>query len=120
MSDTLAPTLKPLDVRVLDVLSDKGQRSDRVAQLLYGAPAWRCTACGKSDDFGRTGPARRPLVWEAKLPTRCWVTHGCHEGATSHPVLIASPEDVRTVREILRGLERIGKAEQRGGWWRRV
>lgn len=31
-----------------------------------------------------------------------------------------SPEDVRTVREVLRGLECVGRAEQRGGWWRRI
>lgn len=32
----------------------------------------------------------------------------------------ATPEQFCEVREILRGLERIGMASQRGGWWRRV
>jgi hypothetical protein len=126
----LAPGLQPLDRRILDALArDRGRRSDRVAQLVYGATAYRCDACGYTERVVSRRTVHKPLRWESGAPMRClrvvaYRTDGvpavwCIDGRR-RPVLVTTPEQRREVREVLRGLERIGRAYQAGGWWRRA
>jgi len=126
------PALLALDQRVLDALAvDRGRRGDRVAQLVHGAPGWRCTSCNREvlvED-------RLRRAWGKGEPIRCLV---CLDRAqrdaravggwlsfvdmprTLYPVLSTTPEQRREIREVLRGLERVDQAQQTGGWWRRV
>jgi len=123
---TLTPTLRPLDVKVRDALRrDVGRRAVRVAQLVHGAPAYRCDTCGDEERAGHA-PARDPLRWEARPPGRCWrrttpdgfEPRAYCESGRRRPVLRVTPEQVREIREVLRGLERVGQVRQAGGWWR--
>jgi hypothetical protein len=117
---SLTPRLTPFDESVLIVLPTvRGLRAERVADLVLGAPCHRCASCGRITPVGGIS-ARRRRTWETpRWMTSCatWAG-GC--GGTEHPVLIATPEQRREVREVLRGLERIGAAYQAGGWWRRA
>lgn len=123
---TLAPTLATLDERVLASLARGiGRRPRRVAELVHGCPAWRCDTCGDEERAGNGTPAKDPARWEARPPGRCWrlVTLEPRvfcEAGVRRPVLYVTPEQAREVREILRGLERVGRARQAGGWWRRA
>lgn len=119
----LAPRLRPLDERVLGALTAwLGQRADRVTQLVHGVPAWRCDTCGHQESVGHH-PPRDPIAWEANRPRRCLHVHStaawCDTGRML-PVLVVTKGQVAEVREVLRGLERVGLAYQAGGWWRRV
>ena len=115
----LAPKLTRLDERVLAALDpDRGCRESAVAKALYGRPAYRCEDCDKVTRVGGIAPGARPN-WEQRHPLRCpeWAD-GC--GGTERPVLLVIDDDARQVHEVLRGLERVGLASCRGGWWRRV
>lgn len=115
----LTPRLAALDEKVLAALATgRGQRSERVAAIVCGKPSYRCDGCGKVTKVGGVS-VRRRAVWEQSGNSRCakWAG-GC--GGVEQPVLMATAEEVREVREILRGLERIGLARQAGGWWRRA
>lgn len=123
MSDTLTPNLKPLDERVLAVLPargrEKGLRAARVAAVIFGDGWLECVRCGATE----SAQLRSRVRWEALEPVGCLAcmrveVYPWHD--QMRRFLRASPEDVQTVREILRGLERVGKAYQAGGWWRRV
>lgn len=117
----LAPRLTDLDAKVLAVLDvGHGKRADRVADLVLGRAAYRCSDCGRitrvaGGGFGARG--RQP--WEDGRTFKClsWVV-GC--SGREEPRLIAKPEQRREVAEILRGLETTGYASCRGGWWRRA
>lgn len=126
---TLTPGLEPLDEKVWAALRpDVGQRASRVAQLVHGSPRYRCDKCG-DESSARTAPARDPLGWEARKPMRCirlvrprtdrHAAQWCVTGLRM-PVLVTTPEQRQEVREVLRGLERVGKAYQASGWWRRA
>ena len=119
----LAPKLTVLDERVLAGLSpDCGCRATHVAELAVGIPYWHCTACGRDALVGEA--TRREwkdgaLIWcRACLSSANWDVKAA--GYTMRPIRRAMPEQVAEVREVLRGLERVGLASCRGGWWRRV
>lgn len=115
MSAAPLPRLAPLDERVLAALTtSRGKRAARVAAVLLGTPAYRCRDCGASVRVGQVSAAKRAR-WEERGSLPC---HEC--GGREIPVLRATPEQRREVREILRGLEHIGLASCRGGWWRRA
>lgn len=119
----LVPGLRSLDEQILDALDrDSGRRAADVAARAVGAPYWRCTACAR--EVPVSDHMRRP--WKAGEAIQCIV---CLEaagwrsdlaGQTLRPFRFTTPEQRREVREILRGLERVGRAGQRGGWWRRA
>lgn len=124
MTTALLPRLAPLDERVLGALTTtRGQREGSVAALLFGAPHWECERCGHTtrSDWGGHPPAwlqrkSRPICRECH-PS--WSTMP-EDVALMHPLLIASPGDTQTVRQVLRGLEAVGLARCAGGWWRRA
>lgn len=112
------PALTPFDERVLALLSsDVGRRALALAKPIYGCPALRCEGCGRQTVVGDVSPRAR-RTWEQRAPSQCapWAG-GC--GGSERAVLLVSDEHARELREILRGLECVGKARQRGGWWRR-
>lgn len=115
----LTPALAPLDERVLATLSTHaGRRASRVAELVHGEPAWRCNSCGTVEPAGRPLTDRQRAKWEQGRPRRClrpvpgggWCEHG-----RVIPILRTTVGERREVREVLRGLECVGKARQRGG-----
>lgn len=123
MSTTLAPKLTRLDERVLRVLDDGPCRASTVAAALFGKAAWKCEACGhiRSDTRYLSTPrgwpqrdGRTPCLECLPADGRIW------DAAMSRPILIASPQDTQTVREVLRGLECLGHVTVAGGWWRRA
>ena len=133
--DALAPRLRSLDQRVLDALGrDVGRRAARVAQLVHGAPVWRCDTCSSAE--GGPAPAAGRTRYEDRRPQRCGriLNHDTRDDAylkgervatvyctgRAWPMLVTSAAERQEVREILRGLERTGYATCRGGWWRRV
>lgn len=111
----LAPRLTALDERVLAALRECGPcRAREVAVKVYGTPVRVCPGCGR---------------WEhtSRLPTAAWVPGSlagalCYAGGCRTEMrrdLRVRPEQVREVREILGGLERVGLAQHSaGGWWR--
>lgn len=117
MPAVLTPALTALDERVLALLStDVARRARQLAKTIYGHPAVRCEACGRQSMVGGVSERARK-TWEQRAPSRCapW-GDGC--GGRERALLIITDEHAREIREILRGLERVGKARQRGGWWR--
>ena len=117
----LAPRLTALDRKVLDALDERSRRVTRVAAVAFGKPALRCDTCGHFSLWSHL-PARDPARWEARGPRRCGVSlpGGWCEHGRQHPMLFASPDEEREVREVLRGLEACGYAVCRNGWWQRV
>lgn len=119
----LAPRLRPLDEQVLGWLDTwRGRRAIRVAEFVYGCPAWRCDRC-QTFTLEVHRPARDPLRWLAARRSRCYASlpgGGWCDYGWRRPVLFVTNEQVAEVREVLRGLERVGLAYQAGGWWRRV
>jgi hypothetical protein len=123
MPSVLTPSLRPLDERVLGALTDRGQRADTIAALLFGEPYWECERCGKTERERMWGGGREK--WLTRRQRRhcmdCWDRSApLIEAALLHPLLIASPQDTTMVWQILRGLECVGRARQAGGWWRLV
>lgn len=117
----LAPRLRPLDEQVLAALDGRGKRSDRVADLVLGAAYWHCMNCDRrvpaSDTTHRSWKSGHAIQCLACLERLGWVSSAA--GRTSRPVRVATDDQRREVREILRGLEARGHATCRGGWWRR-
>lgn len=123
MATSLTPRLAKLDERVLAVLDDGPLRAGTVAALLFGEPYWECERCGDTNHDGLwSGGPRRWLNQRRRWRCgKCWdQSTGWDGAAMRHPLLIASPQDTRMVREVLRGLECLGHARQAGGWWRRA
>lgn len=121
IAEPLTPRLMPLDRRVLAVIAEKPERAGAVAALLFGEPHWECERCGLTDwDCGWGGAPRRFLAQSRRYHCgQCWDGNSpLSSGALQHPILIASEEHTREVRQVLRGLERVGLASCRGGWWR--
>ena len=119
----LTPRLRPLDEKVLAALDDGPVRAGTVAALLFGEPHWECERCGDtSRDPAWHGGRRRWLKQRTRwFCVKCWDKDTGWDGAAlRHPLLIASSEDTRMVREVLRGLECLGLARVAGGWWRRA
>lgn len=115
VTGALLPRLRPLDEKVLAALSrEHGLRASRVAQLVHGQHAYACDRCD-----GARRP-RNPTKFEARSATVCFTRLGDGERCAGLriPVLVTTPEQAREVREILRGLECIGRAVQAGGWFR--
>lgn len=118
MGDTpLLPKLRPLDRAVLDELGEHGRRVSAVAGAVLGEPWWRCTKCGREQPADNVSS----WAWHRGRRTRCY---DCckRDGWTDERTMVAFrralPDDIKTVREILRGLERFELAWQRNGWWR--
>jgi hypothetical protein len=120
----LTPRLAPLDEKVLAALDDGPVRAGTVAALLFGEPYWECERCDHAEPDRMWSGGRRAWLKRrrAHICEKCWPPESirAEDAALMLPLLIASPEDTRTVREVLRGLERIGAAYQAGGWWRRA
>jgi hypothetical protein len=120
MTGTLSPTLTALDWRILAVLTPGiALRAARVAQLVHGSALWRCDHC--ANVFHPSRHPRDLAHWHPE-PFRCYCpVNGTGEPPCDgmyRPVLATTPEQRREVREILRGLELIGAATTRKGWWR--
>lgn len=117
----LSPKLTPLDELVIEAVTATPQRATAIADLLFGDQWLRCTVC---DDIVPGQSHRSNARW---LTSRryhcalCWQQRGVMPNRrTKVPVLVASPKERATVREILRGLERCGVVRQAGGWWKRA
>lgn len=122
MPASLAPRLTRFDESILSVLSAvRGMRAERVAALALGTPSWRCEECERevpAEQHGATWCAWRR--GEMIGCSACGASAGRRDDSrTLRPVRVASPEQRREVREVLRGLERVGAVVQAGGWWRR-
>lgn len=126
ISQTLTPRLTPLDRRVLEVLPEGGRamRAGEVAGLVFGKPRYECEECHRIVPTRWGGERARWLAKEPLLRCRdCWERLGIYAEPTAmlRHVLIATPEDTQTTREILHGLHRVGLLQHgRGGWWRRT
>jgi hypothetical protein len=123
MPASLAPRLTRFDESVLSVLSVvRGMRAERVASLAVGTPSWRCDECRRevpADQHGATWRAWRR--GETIGCAACRARAGRRDDSrTLWPVRVTTPEQRREVREVLRGLERVGAVSQAGGWWRRA
>lgn len=119
MAGILTPSLRPLDERVLaELRPDRGRRAITVAKVLHGAPGYRCEDCGHVTRVGGISERKR-AGWEQRNAMRCpeWAD-GC--GGRERPVLLVTDEQAREARQVLRGLECVGRAYQAGGWWRRT
>lgn len=122
MVDTLTPALTALDRRVLAQLGlHEARRARWIAEVLLGTPRWRCDCCHRTVVAQGT-PDRES--WRERPPRRCWMADrdGYICDGMLHPMFttLLSADQTREVTEILRGLERVGLAVCRGGWWRRT
>jgi hypothetical protein len=106
-SATLVPALTSLDERVHAALpvGAVGATVQEVAEDLFGVTRWRCDKCENTW-------WRHP---RATGPRPCYEP-GCY--GWGKPVTTVKPDEMRTVREILNGLERVERAHNLDGKWR--
>jgi hypothetical protein len=120
--DALTPRLSSFDSQVLAALdTGRGQRASHVAGRVAGDRRWLCAVCGRVT----VCQEHHKRLWNTDARISCL---SCLErggwrpdkAATMRPIRHVTDEQAREVREVLRGLERVGKAVQAGGWWRRA
>lgn len=124
MTAALIPRLTALDERVLAAVPEGGAvRVGHVAEQLFGERRWRCKRCGREapcDLYGAlpSAHARGRLIGCLEcIKAGGWSDYS----PTMRPILVASPEDTKTTREVLNGLRQVGLLRYgRGGWWRRA
>lgn len=122
---TPALELTDLDRRVLAALrEDLGRRAHVVAQHAIGAATTRCDTCGYMTYCDQQPADRAAWVREPRV-TPCLKHYTDEDGffeceGHRHSHLAVTDEQVREVREILRGLEAVGMARQVGDEWTRT
>lgn len=97
MTTTLTPRLTPLDRRVLASLPARTAAGRRIFDTFRAPDVQRCPSHARS--YGRGDDAGCPACTRA---------------------LDAIADAYEEHCEVLRGLERVGLASCRGGWWRRT